>query len=233
MAEPDRGADHLDDSRSAHDCNPVVAEPDCKSSAGGAEMPRRSAPSSRSQWRPGTARSSPYRRARPRCARRARPSSLSFFTKETVDGCGGPNGASLLGTKNRSPWNTTFSAGSQAMTISRACGFGPMSMSSSLRVLSSSTRLPFSISRNSRLARLARQAVVLLRGRHVLDHRPVCGGRDDGRALGDEAAHAADMVAVVMRHGDVADRLAGEELLDALDHGIGAVARTGRFDAAT
>ncbi len=33
-----------------------------------------------------------------------------------------------------------------------------------------------------------------------------------------------------MRHGDVADRLAGLELLDALDHRVGAVARTPRLD---
>jgi hypothetical protein len=37
MAEPDCGADYLEHSRSAHDCIPVLAEPDCKSSAGGAE----------------------------------------------------------------------------------------------------------------------------------------------------------------------------------------------------
>src|SRR5687767_4738309 len=39
------------------------------------------------------------------------PSSRSFLAKDAVDGCGGPNGASLLGTQHKSPWNTTLSSG--------------------------------------------------------------------------------------------------------------------------
>jgi hypothetical protein len=162
--------------------------------------------------------------------RTGRFNSRSFFAKETVAGCGGPKGASLAGTKNMSPWNTTFSAGSQAMTICLACGFGPMSISSSRRLPSSIVRRPFSSSRNSGLRGSRPEAVVLFRGCHRLDDGPVLGRGDDGRTLGDEAAHPADVVAVVVRHRDVADRLSRNQLVDSLDQRVRAVARARRLD---
>ena len=146
MANPDRGADQLDEARCAH-AGRTVSHPRVR------RIPTRSyLTEAVALWNCSLVAVSPWT-----AAMRVgdRPSSFNFFANETVEGCGGPNGASLFGTKKRSPWNTTRSAGSQAITISFACGFGPMSMSSSLRVLSSSTRLPFSSSRNSGFRGLA------------------------------------------------------------------------------
>ena len=80
------------------------------------------------------------------------------------------------------------------------------------------------------LARVLREAVELRCGGHRLHDFAIALRRDDRRAFGDEAAQAADVIAVMVRHRDVADRLAGNRGLDARDDFVGAGARAGRFD---
>ena len=122
------------------------------------------------------------------------------------------------------------SFGRYATTISRACGFGPMSMQLELARAVRQHALAALDEQELRLARFFARRSSCGAAAIVSTTCAIALRRDDRRALGDEAAQAADVIAVMVRHRDVADRLAGNRRLDARDDFVGAGTGAGRLD---